>query len=71
MLNKSKTQFLPVALEAILEEPIAQGSCGLIKCQGVYYKAEFYAMNVQRYLQAGQRVFMIARRENVALIIPS
>lgn len=70
MLYDSKTQFLPIALEAILEEPMVQGSRGCIKCQGVYYKAEFYATNIQPYLHAGQRVFMVALRENVALIIP-
>ena len=70
MLYESRTQFLPVALEAILEEPMAQGSRGCIKCQGIYYKAEFYATNVQPYLPAGERVFMVALRENVALIIP-
>ncbi|MEL7140619.1 MAG: hypothetical protein AAFY33_05940 [Cyanobacteria bacterium J06643_4] len=67
----SKTQFFPVALEATLEEPISKESRGRIKCQGIYYRAEHYTVKSQPCLQVGERVLMVAIRENVALIIPS
>ncbi|MEM8863580.1 MAG: NfeD family protein, partial [Chloroflexota bacterium] len=57
-------------LEAKVVEPIYPNSRGRIKCQGVYYRAEFFTSDYQEPIFIGQRVLVVALRGNTALIKP-
>lgn len=63
----SKPNFFSEALEATIEEPVCPGSRGKIRCHGVFYRAELYGPD-SCILCAGERVYMIGIRDNIALI---
>lgn len=70
MLYPSKLLVFSEAIKASIDEPIHPNSCGRIKCQGVYYRAEFYKNNFQNSVYPEESVLVVALRGNVALIKP-
>ena len=68
MLFETKTHLFSEAREAVVEEPVYANTRGTIKCQGIFYRAELYGAT-QRALSAGQRVYMVGIRSNVALVV--
>ncbi|MBE9062479.1 NfeD family protein [cf. Phormidesmis sp. LEGE 11477] len=68
MLFKTKTHLFSEAREAVVEDPVHTRSRGTIKCQGIFYQAELYGAK-QPALSAGQRVYMVGIRNNVALVV--
>ena len=69
-LATNNTTLFAEAQEALVGETIYPGARGRITCGGIFYRAEIYGKGSYT-LHAGQRIWMVGLRENIALVVPS